>query len=165
MKLQSADHPGMGLVSISLDGTNYLSWSRAVRLALGAKQNLGFIDGKCIKPVANTEDLEQWQHADYMSRGKKIIQEQAESVDVNMVEYGDYEDFAGPGTKAIVGIGRRIGRLYILDKCSFDTDTIMKFHVSQSEFFYASLDQQPVNAAEAIVVVELKLADDPPNAG
>ncbi|KAL0283164.1 UNVERIFIED_CONTAM: hypothetical protein Sangu_2906000 [Sesamum angustifolium] len=66
LKLQSADHTGMGLVSVSLDGTNYLSWSRAVRLALGAKQNLGFIDGKCIKPAADTEDLEQWQHADYM---------------------------------------------------------------------------------------------------
>ncbi|KAK4391421.1 hypothetical protein Sango_1919900 [Sesamum angolense] len=149
----------MGLVSVPLDGTNYLSWSRAVRMALGAKQKLGFINGKCIKPAADTEGLELWQRADYMviswlpnsisneiaeafiystsardlwlelerkkgsntqgraftttdegekstqsktdlqlaelirAEVRKIIQEQAESVDVNMAEYGDYEDY------------------------------------------------------------------------
>ncbi|KAL0336728.1 UNVERIFIED_CONTAM: hypothetical protein Sradi_4884700 [Sesamum radiatum] len=31
-RLQSADHPGMGLVSVPLDGTNYLSWITAIRL-------------------------------------------------------------------------------------------------------------------------------------
>ncbi|KAL0444024.1 UNVERIFIED_CONTAM: hypothetical protein Slati_2125100 [Sesamum latifolium] len=66
LRLQNTDHPGMGLVSVPLDGTNYHSWSRAVRLALGAKQKLSFIDGNSHKPAAGSNELEQWQRTDYM---------------------------------------------------------------------------------------------------
>ncbi|KAL0456806.1 UNVERIFIED_CONTAM: hypothetical protein Slati_1019800 [Sesamum latifolium] len=66
LRLQNTDHPGMGLVSVPLDGTNYLSCSRAVRLALGAKQNLSFMDGKSLKSAAGSDELEQWQRTDCM---------------------------------------------------------------------------------------------------
>ncbi|KAL0374379.1 UNVERIFIED_CONTAM: Retrovirus-related Pol polyprotein from transposon RE2 [Sesamum radiatum] len=66
LRLQNTDHPGMGLVSVPLDGTNYLSWSRAVRVALGAKQKLSFIHGNSQKPATGSEELEQWQRTDYM---------------------------------------------------------------------------------------------------
>lgn len=44
--LQSVDNPRMQLVSVQMDGMNYLSWNRAVIIALQAKDELGFIDGK-----------------------------------------------------------------------------------------------------------------------
>ncbi|KAL0331756.1 UNVERIFIED_CONTAM: Retrovirus-related Pol polyprotein from transposon RE2 [Sesamum angustifolium] len=66
LKLHGGDHPGMSLVSVPLDGSNYLSWSRSVKLALGAKQKLGFIDGTCDKPTENKAELEQWQRVDCM---------------------------------------------------------------------------------------------------
>lgn len=80
-KLQGSDHPGMSLVSTPLDGTNYLSWCRSVKIALGAKTKLGFINGKCVKPVEHTEEYEQWVKVDCMvtswllnSISKQIVQ-------------------------------------------------------------------------------------------
>lgn len=48
--LQYLDHPGMNLTTSLLTGNNYLTWSRSVKIALGAKTKLGFIDGKCKQP-------------------------------------------------------------------------------------------------------------------
>ena len=45
MNLHSSDHPGMNLVSVPLTGVNFLSWSRSIKIALGAKTKLSFIDG------------------------------------------------------------------------------------------------------------------------
>ncbi|KAL0416250.1 UNVERIFIED_CONTAM: Retrovirus-related Pol polyprotein from transposon RE1 [Sesamum latifolium] len=64
LKLRGGDHPGMSLVSAPLDGRNYLSWSRSIRLALGAKQKLGFIDGTYGKPSGNKDEMEQWERVD-----------------------------------------------------------------------------------------------------
>lgn len=44
INLHSFDHSGMILVSACLVGMNYRSWSRAMRIVLGAKQKLEFID-------------------------------------------------------------------------------------------------------------------------
>ncbi|KAL0402447.1 UNVERIFIED_CONTAM: hypothetical protein Slati_4274600 [Sesamum latifolium] len=66
LRLHGGDHPRMSLVSVPLDGNNYLSWSQSIRLALGAKQKLCFIDGTCTKPAENKEELEQWQRVDCM---------------------------------------------------------------------------------------------------
>lgn len=38
--LQSSDHPGMALVSAHLTGSNYMSRSISVRIALGAKSKV-----------------------------------------------------------------------------------------------------------------------------
>ncbi|KAL0329157.1 UNVERIFIED_CONTAM: hypothetical protein Sradi_4902400 [Sesamum radiatum] len=64
--LQRGDHPGMSLMLVPQDGNNYLTWSMAVRLVLGAKLKLGFIDGKCERPTANSDNFEQWQRVEYM---------------------------------------------------------------------------------------------------
>ena len=47
--LHSSDHPGMVLVSAPLTRSNFLTWSRSMRIALGAKMKLEFIDGKIQK--------------------------------------------------------------------------------------------------------------------
>ncbi|KAL2232986.1 UNVERIFIED_CONTAM: hypothetical protein Sindi_1478600 [Sesamum indicum] len=56
----------MNLVSVPLDGMNFLTWSRAIKLALGAKQKLGFIDGTCTKPEENKSEIEPWERVDCM---------------------------------------------------------------------------------------------------
>ncbi|KAL0462236.1 UNVERIFIED_CONTAM: hypothetical protein Slati_0111300 [Sesamum latifolium] len=58
----------MCLVSTLLDGNNYLPWSKTVKLALGAKMKLGFINGKTVKPKEDSEEYEQWIRNDCMVR-------------------------------------------------------------------------------------------------
>ncbi|KAK4392660.1 hypothetical protein Sango_2043800 [Sesamum angolense] len=57
MKLQASDNPGMSLVSSLLNGKNYLPWSRSIRIALGAKMKLGFINGKSKKPNEDSMNM------------------------------------------------------------------------------------------------------------
>ncbi|XP_073307175.1 uncharacterized protein [Primulina huaijiensis] len=48
--LHHSDNPGLTLVSQSLTGDNYASWSRAMRIALSVKNKLGVVDGTIVKP-------------------------------------------------------------------------------------------------------------------
>ncbi|KAL0416140.1 UNVERIFIED_CONTAM: hypothetical protein Slati_3445900 [Sesamum latifolium] len=68
LRLHVGDHPGMSLVIAPFDGRNYLSWSRSIKLALGAKHKLDFIDGTCKKPEKGKDEMEQWERVDCMSR-------------------------------------------------------------------------------------------------
>lgn len=68
MFLQTSDHPGMNLITSSLTENNYLTWSRSVKIALGAKTKLGFIDGRCKQPNEKEPKFEQWVKADCMVR-------------------------------------------------------------------------------------------------
>ena len=47
--LQSLNHPRIVLVSTPLTGNNYISWNCFMKIALGAKVKLGFINGKKIR--------------------------------------------------------------------------------------------------------------------
>ena len=51
--LHNGDHPGMVLVSHVLTGPNYNNWSRAMTMALNAKNKLWFVDGSV--PTLTTE--------------------------------------------------------------------------------------------------------------
>lgn len=64
--LQNADHPGMILVSVPLTENNFLPWSRAVRIALGAKAKLGFIDGTMNPPHRIRRCMLDGRKVDYM---------------------------------------------------------------------------------------------------
>lgn len=68
LDLQGSDHPGMMLLTSPLTGKNYLSWSRSIKIALGAKLKLGFIDGKCEKPAEISSKFDQWIRVDCMVR-------------------------------------------------------------------------------------------------
>ncbi|KAL2934399.1 DNA-directed RNA polymerase subunit beta [Bienertia sinuspersici] len=46
----------MQLSPMLFDGNNFIPWSRSVKLALGAKNKIGFIDGKIEKPHYNSKD-------------------------------------------------------------------------------------------------------------
>ena len=56
----------MSLVSVPLNGNNYLSQVRSINFALGAKQKVGFIDGTCQKPTEDKNEIEQWQKTNCM---------------------------------------------------------------------------------------------------
>lgn len=65
-----SDNPSMPLVSIQLNRTNFVSWNQAIRIALGAKLKLGFIDGKCTRPDVHTnlDRAELWDRVDCLIR-------------------------------------------------------------------------------------------------
>ena len=66
LTLHHSDSPGFVLVSKPLEGHNYGQWSRSMRIALSAKNKLGFIDGT-IKPLVNTDArFAVWQRCNNM---------------------------------------------------------------------------------------------------
>nr|GEU41228.1 hypothetical protein CTI12_AA091260 [Tanacetum cinerariifolium] len=67
LHIASLDHPGMMLTNTPFNGGNFLEWSRTIKLALGAKLKLGFIDGSSPKH-ANVRK-------DNMSHGKNQMGE------------------------------------------------------------------------------------------
>jgi len=58
--LHSSDQPGQILVTQPLNGDNYATWSRAITMALEAKNKLGFIDGSLLKPEPNSPNFSHW---------------------------------------------------------------------------------------------------------
>lgn len=53
--LGSSEQPNSPLGSIVFTGRNYNNWSRSIKMALGAKNKLGFINGKISKPDVASE--------------------------------------------------------------------------------------------------------------
>ncbi|KAF8397472.1 hypothetical protein HHK36_016389 [Tetracentron sinense] len=64
--LHSSDHPGTILVSSLLIGENYPTWKRAMRMALNAKNKLGFVDGSLKKPAPGSSELQTWERCNDM---------------------------------------------------------------------------------------------------
>ncbi|PKI33224.1 hypothetical protein CRG98_046393 [Punica granatum] len=60
-KIGSSDSTGVQITSCLLNGENYLTWSRAMTIALTAKRKLGFVDGKIPKPSPSDSNLESWE--------------------------------------------------------------------------------------------------------
>ncbi|KAI3800774.1 hypothetical protein L1987_28870 [Smallanthus sonchifolius] len=59
--LHPSDTANASIVSIKLTGTeNYVIWSNAMSLALQVKNKLGFVDGKCVRPISNETLALQW---------------------------------------------------------------------------------------------------------
>lgn len=58
--LHSADHPGLMLVSIQLDGSNYTQWCSAMKIALEAKNKIVFVDGSFTRPDPSNHLLRIW---------------------------------------------------------------------------------------------------------
>jgi hypothetical protein len=66
--LHHSDHPGLLLVSKRLNGDNYHSWCRAMRISLSAKNKTGFITGKIEEPDEESDPDEHalWQRCNDM---------------------------------------------------------------------------------------------------
>lgn len=48
--MHSADHPGLQLISLRLEGSNYNDWNVAMSIAIDAKNKIGLIDGSLTRP-------------------------------------------------------------------------------------------------------------------
>lgn len=64
--LHSADHPCLSIVAHTLDGTNYNSWSIAMRISLDAKNKLGFVDGSLARPAIDDRLYKIWSRCNSM---------------------------------------------------------------------------------------------------
>ena len=65
--LHHFDHLGMVLVSQPLNEENYNTWSRAMTMALSAKNKIGFVDGSISKPSKTSDaELKQWTRCNNM---------------------------------------------------------------------------------------------------
>ncbi|GKF83687.1 sulfotransferase 16, partial [Tanacetum coccineum] len=53
---------------------NFLGWSRNIKMALGAKLKLRFIDGTCVKPVVTDVNYQRWISL-HKSYGKKLLKD------------------------------------------------------------------------------------------
>ncbi|KAL0358648.1 UNVERIFIED_CONTAM: hypothetical protein Sangu_0714200 [Sesamum angustifolium] len=65
---QSTENSGLVMISAPFNGTNWLTWSRSVRIALEGKDKLGFIDGSYVKPHEGSADMKQWRITDSLVR-------------------------------------------------------------------------------------------------
>ncbi|KAK9096011.1 hypothetical protein Sjap_021508 [Stephania japonica] len=66
LHLQNSDHLGMVLVTNLLTGQNYLSWSCAILIVLGAKMKNSFVDGRFPKPASSDPLFDRWNKVDCM---------------------------------------------------------------------------------------------------
>jgi len=64
--LHSSDHPGLSIVAHVLDGSNYNSWSIAMRISLDAKNKLGFVDGSLLRPSVDDSTFRIWSRCNSM---------------------------------------------------------------------------------------------------
>ncbi|XP_073138349.1 uncharacterized protein [Henckelia pumila] len=64
--LQNGDHPGLILVPNRLTTSNYNTWSRAMVMALTAKNKLGFVDGTIPHPLPDDLLYGAWTRCNSM---------------------------------------------------------------------------------------------------
>lgn len=64
MAMQNSDNPRMVLVTVLLNGSNFLTWSMSVKRVLAAENKLGFIKGGIAEPSEepnrSREELMRW---------------------------------------------------------------------------------------------------------
>ncbi|XP_071695390.1 uncharacterized protein [Rutidosis leptorrhynchoides] len=93
LHLASSDHPGMTLTNKPFNGSNFLGCSRTIKMALGSKLKLGFIDGTLSKPAIIDATFPRWTRCDYMVTWwilNSMVAELSESfLELNKVNQGN----------------------------------------------------------------------------
>lgn len=56
----------ISIVNNVFNGNNFLTWKRAIKFALGARDKLSFVNGKKNKPKEDATDFDSWQKQDCM---------------------------------------------------------------------------------------------------
>lgn len=64
--MHNADHPGLQLISLKLDGSNYDDWNAAMKIALDAKNKIGFVDGTLTRPDTSDPTFRLWSRCNSM---------------------------------------------------------------------------------------------------
>ncbi|KAK9675946.1 hypothetical protein RND81_11G043300 [Saponaria officinalis] len=65
LHLTSGDQSLLHLVPQVFSGKSFLRWSRIIKIALIAKNNLGFVDGSYAQPVESHANYNDWTRTDY----------------------------------------------------------------------------------------------------
>ena len=66
--LSSSDISQHSIVALLFSGSNYVNWSRSVKMALYARNKVSFIDGTLLKPSVSSFDFKKWIRNDYIVR-------------------------------------------------------------------------------------------------
>ncbi|XP_073030825.1 uncharacterized protein [Primulina eburnea] len=114
-----SDTPGINLISEQLvGGDNYGIWSRAMIIALRAKNKLAFIDGSCSRPELSSNTLLQWERCNAIvltwimnSVSKEIFSAIVYSTDAMVVWADLKERFDKINGSRIFSLHREIGKL------------------------------------------------------
>ena len=64
--LHHADHPGLQIVSVQLDGSNYTQWCSAMKIALDAKNKIAFVDGSLPRHDSGSPLFRIWSRCNSM---------------------------------------------------------------------------------------------------
>jgi len=64
--LQPGENSGMVLVTSQLDGSNYHSWSRAMKRALISKNKFKFLNGDLLEASRSDNQYEAWERCNVM---------------------------------------------------------------------------------------------------
>jgi gag-polypeptide of LTR copia-type len=64
--IHHSDSPGITLVSQPLTENNYPAWSRAIKIALSAKNKLGFIIGTVSELDSESAEYPAWERCNTM---------------------------------------------------------------------------------------------------
>ena len=64
--LHHADHPGLIIISVQLDGSNYGQWNSAMKIALDAKNKIAFIDNSLPRPDVGNPLFRIWSRCNSM---------------------------------------------------------------------------------------------------
>ena len=75
------------LSSMLLNEFNYLSWSRAITIALGGRSKLGFINGTIKSPEVGSLEHEAW-----LSKDQLVISWILNSMESNLAEIFSYSE-------------------------------------------------------------------------
>ena len=58
--MHTSDHPGLILISIKIDGSKFDDWEAAMKIALEAKNKIGFVDGSLPRPLESDLNFRIW---------------------------------------------------------------------------------------------------------
>ncbi|XP_010668098.1 uncharacterized protein LOC104885090 [Beta vulgaris subsp. vulgaris] len=64
--LSNGDNTNHSIINYIFNGNNFINWNRVVRVALIARNKLGFLDGTLKKPAPNSSDYQKWNRNDHM---------------------------------------------------------------------------------------------------
>lgn len=117
--IHPSDTPGANLVSGQLIGVEtYGIWSRAMLIALRAKNKITFIDGSCRRPSAGSQTLLQWERCNALllswilnTVSKEIFGGIIYTSDASAVWTDLKEQFDKINGSQIFSLHREIGRL------------------------------------------------------
>ncbi|XP_073042442.1 uncharacterized protein [Primulina eburnea] len=119
LSIQPSDTPGINIINEQLTGVeNYGVWSRAMLIALRAKNKLAFIDGTCQRPAAGSLTFNQWERCNALvlswimnTVSKEIFGGIVYSTDASAVWNDLKEQFDKVNGSRIFAIHREIGGL------------------------------------------------------